>query len=154
MERTRKGISPLIAAVVLLAFTVAIASLGSDFFIGFAKEHGLGAERRGEDMMECSNVMFEIDHESVLNNTPDNVSLVVHNSGGPDLENLIITTFNDTEVVNGNATPDSVPSASFRRLSTNDTVSGGLEKIYVYSQDCPGMKSQIEFRDGEWVLVS
>lgn len=155
MVTMKKGISPLIAAVILLAFTIAIASLGSGFFIGFTKEQKFEAGREGKEVMECSKVIFEIDPDSVINNAPDNVSVLVNNRGDSVINDLIITTFNSTHVVNGDAVPSSIDSAVTERVRTNSTVSGGLDKISVVSENCPGMKSIIEKNDeGKWILLA
>lgn len=150
----KKGISPLIAAIVLLAFTIVIASIGSKFFIGFSKERKIETEQKGEKTMDCSEVLIEIDSDSITDNTPNNVSLILENNGEVSLGSLIITTFNNTAVVNGNATPSSISSASVERIRTNKTVGGGLNKISVSSRDCPGMKSIVEKSDGTWQAVA
>lgn len=150
----KKGISPLIATVILIAFLVAIASIGSKFFIGFTKEQKIGAEQKGEQTMECKDVMIEIDPDSLTDNTPDNVSVILENNGDTSLSNLLMTTFNDTAVVNGNTTPSSISSASVERIRTNVTVGGGLDKISIRSRDCPGMKSIMEKTGGSWQVVA
>ncbi|MFB6216260.1 MAG: archaellin/type IV pilin N-terminal domain-containing protein [Candidatus Aenigmatarchaeota archaeon] len=151
----RKGISPLIAAVILLAFTIAVAGIGSQFFIGFSERQSKQAGQKGENLAKCSNINLDILSSEISVNTPDNVTLIVENDGGSTIRGLTVTTFNETAVVNDDEIePSSIASASAERLIVNETVSGGLYKIEVSSTECPTRSTIVEKNEyGEWQTV-
>ena len=85
LKRSKKGISPLIATVLLIGFTVAVAAVIIIWSRNFVKEK---AEKEGvlsEKRLQCENV--EIDVQSINKN---NREIVVENKGNEVLDGFIL----------------------------------------------------------------
>lgn len=86
MPGTDKGVSPLIATVILIAFVVAVAAIASQFLTGFSQERASQVEREGEETVDCSLAALEIDPDSVTHNAgSDELLLTIENTGREDL---------------------------------------------------------------------
>ncbi|QQG39751.1 MAG: hypothetical protein HYS81_05310 [Candidatus Aenigmatarchaeota archaeon] len=79
-----KGISPLIATILLVALVVAIAALSSQFVINFQQERQSEIESKGSQ--RCTFTAFVIDPDSV-SYTPGTTTLLVtvRNTGSEDI---------------------------------------------------------------------
>ena len=81
----KKGISPLIAAVVLIAFVIAIASLTSGTFTNLTSEWGEDVQDKGQTTLSCTQTNLEI---NTVRWNGQNLSLSVHNVGSNKLTGL------------------------------------------------------------------
>lgn len=148
-----KGISPLIAAVILIAFMVAIAGITSDFFLGFTKKQKGEVERRGESTVHCSLGNINVQSDSVnLNETEDSVQVTVENIGQIKIKDMLVVAYNKTMPVTYNATPSTISSGTVKSISSSHP-GGALEKISVRSSSCPGIESTVKNESGSWTSV-
>ncbi|MFP4151099.1 MAG: archaellin/type IV pilin N-terminal domain-containing protein [Candidatus Aenigmatarchaeota archaeon] len=131
----KKGISPLVAAVILIAFVVAIAGIASAFFTDITEEWTGGVEE--ESPVECGLMSLEIlglntDKDTVTYWSPDTeivkgVSATVYNE-------------NDTtvETARNNASLDSGESGE---LSLNTSLESDYT-VELTSLDCPDITTE------------
>jgi flagellin-like protein len=85
---TRKGISPLIATVLILGFTVALAAVIMIWGQSFTKKMQEATETTAQKQITCStDVMLEIKHAEVLGNR---VKLVIENGGSINIDKFNI----------------------------------------------------------------
>lgn len=110
-----KGISALVATVLLLAFTIAVAGIVSIFFTSFAKTNSAAVNSQGQGLITCidstptvSLVKYSLSGVGIMNVT-------YSNSGNDNL--LSITIY--TRMSNGNTYVNS--SGSLPPLSANST---------------------------------
>lgn len=87
----KKGVSPLISAVILLAVVIAVGIMVSGQLLDITSTTGEGAEERARDMVDCSlgDLEIDMDHtnmDDVLEG--DNVSIWVANTGREDMFGL------------------------------------------------------------------
>lgn len=83
----RKGISPLVAAVLLIAVTMTIAGVLSYWTSSFVKTR-LEKERNETVMIECAGADFEIYGTPTYDETSKNLSFVLHNKQFIELKDL------------------------------------------------------------------
>ena len=86
MEK-RKGLSPLIATVLLIAFTIAIGVMISRFAGNYTKSSLKTSQKAGNSVVECSLQDIEIDHVS-FDPATGTLKVLVTNTG---TENVTIT---------------------------------------------------------------
>jgi len=75
----KKGISPLIASVILIAFVIAIGSITYTFFTGFSESTKLGIEEKKSGSVSCALAALEIDRDSV-SFIPGNKTLIFYST--------------------------------------------------------------------------
>ena len=61
----KKGISPLIASVVLIAFVIAVGAIAVTFFTGFSESTKLGIEQKKSGSVSCALAALEIDKDAI-----------------------------------------------------------------------------------------
>ena len=83
-----KGISPLIAAVLLIAFTVAVGGIVSLFFTSFTKQTTSGVSSQGQALIACGTSAPTVDLAR-QNTTSGNVTIVYSNPGSLPLYNVV-----------------------------------------------------------------
>ncbi|UCG95861.1 MAG: hypothetical protein JSV92_02330 [archaeon] len=144
-----KGISPFIAAILLMAFVVAVGSIVSPWFISFTKSKSSDVEHKSEGQIDCifSSLDFsssDIDYS--LTTSPDWVNITLDNTGSTELYDFEITiTVSDEAKIYSptDATQktfsDSLESGGRTILVTNITedISGTLQKVRVVAKNCP-----------------
>jgi len=130
-----KGISPLIAAVVLIAFVVAVAGIASTFFTDITLEWS--EQARGGAPVECA--LMRIDVLSVANQT-DNVS-VVYMSAGSDIYDGVSATFydGDNDVIANEINDTSLDAGEIGTVIFEDVSLEVGGRVEVTSRDCPGV---------------
>src|SRR3989338_6921713 len=90
-----KGISPLIAAVLLIAITVAIATLVSGWISTVTRGTQIAAENKTTEAVDCAAASISIDNVYMAGNNTVRVS--VRNSGQTnDLQITNVTVINNT----------------------------------------------------------
>ncbi len=146
-----KGISPLIAAVVLIAFVIAVAGIASTFFTGFTKEQKSGVESKAEDIIECSVATLELDKDIVvINKTRGDFVFAVANTGKEDLTGLKIIIYNESYAGTCDVTPSSITVGSTITVAGNNCTSvpssGRITKVQLTTSRCPGVKSELTNR--------
>lgn len=81
----RKGISPLIAAVLLIAFTMTIAGLMAAWAQNYVSGETQQLTEESDKLQECGKVNFMIDD---ITKTDTSLTIVVYNSGGIEIEDF------------------------------------------------------------------
>jgi flagellin-like protein len=119
-----KGVSPLIAAVMLIAFVVTVSMVVMGWFSTFVRGVTQNVSESGQEAVGCATAAIELDHVYV-NTVSNTTQFIVKNIGGITLtvKGLIVNT---TGVACINNTGVSVPS-------------GGVETLYF--TDCKGINS-------------
>lgn len=102
----RKGISPLIAAVLLIAFTMAVASLFAQWAPQLIQNAQGDTSNRTDEIQECSSVSLELINPSV------NQTTVRQATGDKDIGNVSVTWFyNNNDPLQNYTTLSGVGSA-------------------------------------------
>src|SRR3989338_43119 len=97
MKKTKKGISPLIAAVLLIAFTVAIATLAMGWFSQLTRTTTTTVSNKTTEAVACSNAQVSIDGGYLrLNATESDARVLVKNSGFSNLGITSLQVYNTT----------------------------------------------------------
>lgn len=100
-----KGISPLIAAVLLIAFTIAVGGIVSIFFTSLAKQTTSNVGSQGQALIACSGSSPTVDSAkySTTAGAWSNISTVYSNPGSNTLSSITVyvtlpngTTFSGT----------------------------------------------------------
>jgi flagellin-like protein len=85
---SRKGVSPLIAAVLLIAFTMAIAGLAGPFFTDLIQGIQTDTEKKSGGIIDASNSRVEIKR---VDYNGENVSGTIQNTGEGEISNFTVT---------------------------------------------------------------
>ncbi len=101
----RKGISPLIASVLLVAFTMAVAAIIVTWITGFTQQQTTSIGTRGERQVLCSYSVLSVDRDDVAA-SGTNFNVTVTYSGGTETLNITGFTLRDANgVTYTNITP-------------------------------------------------
>ncbi len=137
--KQKKGISPLIAAVLLIAFTVAIATLIAGWFSTLARTTTATVTNRTDLAVGCSGASISIDQVYTVANTSGGATstarAIVRNNGLVNLSLVAAQLFNTTGI--GFTTSTSMPVVLAR---------GGVTTISFASVNlvsCPGGFSRV-----------
>lgn len=141
----RKGISPLIAAVLLIAFTMAIAGIMATWATSFSRERLVTAE----EAAECVGAI-DISSLSYSNGT---ISIKIRNIGElTNLTGLKATveysdkTKNKEYILENYNVTDPLPPASTTWFTINTGVYAKPESIEVLATNCPKNPASLKFR--------
>jgi len=86
----RKGISPLIAAVLLIAFTISISTLVMPFFSSTMQSIQEGNNEEQEKILNAAEADLSIE-SAKYDSSSGNYTVTVKNSGSTELENFTVT---------------------------------------------------------------
>ncbi len=151
-SRMKKGISPLIAAVLLIAFTMTIAAILATWAQTFGEEQLGEAGEEGRMAIDCPRIRLNIERASyndddgkidnviLWNRAPEELSdirFVVYDDDGPVIFDDVYYRDNDDEVF--------IDSGSFARLEaeTEDSIDEeSIERleVHVQPQQCPDVQ--------------
>jgi flagellin-like protein len=109
-----KGISPVIASVLLIAFTIAVATLYSGWITSFTKTTTEEVQEKSEKRVTCSYGGIAID-DVKYNKTTGNLTAIIENTDIIDLGNI------DIEIFYANATK--------QKLDLNMTLEPGERNV-------------------------
>ncbi|MEK6864104.1 MAG: archaellin/type IV pilin N-terminal domain-containing protein [Nanoarchaeota archaeon] len=94
MKMLRKGISPLIATVLIIGFTVALAAIIMTWGTTFSKGMQKSTEATTEEQMSCAqDVVFDLSSACVVD--ADSIKLTLKNDGSKDIINMSIRFYVD-----------------------------------------------------------
>ncbi len=129
----QKGVSPLIAAVLLIAFTMAVAAILTAWITTFTEEQTGEVGNRSSQVVECSFADMAI-FDAVWDSGGNNVTVSVANTGTVDLTDVNIFVFKDGSRV---ATTNTGSIASADIVSPTITnVENQPDRIVANSVDC------------------
>ena len=105
---SRKGISPLIATILLIAFVIAVGGILSGWLVSFTKERTEEARLKGETDIRCSYASLYIS-DANCNSTSSELSFIVENTGSIDLTEFeMIIIYSNNTAFTLKVTPNSV----------------------------------------------
>ena len=133
----RKGISPLIAAVLLIAFTMAVAAILTAWVTSFTQRTTEDVGNTSEQLVSCSFAGLSI-YDAILG-TDDSMTISMANTGTKDLNGVSVvifhsngTTYSDTvdALESGNVDDITIPVAS-------DVDASDISRVRIASTECP-----------------
>lgn len=135
MERVRSGVSPLIASVLLIAFTMAVAAILTAWVTQFTQQQTETLGNESSDQIDCSFAQLEI-QEAVAGDS--NVTVSVTNMGTVELD-VIMEAFDDGSVAASLLPED---NDALQNLTAGVTTSIGIgtgdeDSVRVSSPQCP-----------------
>ncbi|MBI4017337.1 MAG: hypothetical protein HY366_00115 [Candidatus Aenigmarchaeota archaeon] len=136
-----KGISPLIATVLLIAFVIAAAGILSNFVLPFTRERASEVSTTGTQNIKCSfaNIFVK---EAKWNSTTTTLSLTIENNGRESLKNFrasVLRTNNTvTNVLLAPLTAELLPG-SIDTLSnaTHIGTCSDISSVVTFADTCP-----------------
>ncbi|MFH1105985.1 MAG: archaellin/type IV pilin N-terminal domain-containing protein [Candidatus Aenigmatarchaeota archaeon] len=128
MATNKKGLSPLIASVLLVAFTMAVAAIVVAWITGFVQQQTNTVGSRGENQVKCGYSILSIDKNevSVVGNA---LNVTVTYSAGT--ETLNITGFSVRDA-NGNTYVNTTSLSSLAYNETKNMAVGSQIKFVNY----------------------
>jgi len=146
-----KGISPLIAVVLLIAFVIAVGSILSGWFVSFTKERVSQAKEKGETDITCSYANLYIS-DADWNNTLGKLSLTVENTGSEDLSDFrMVVIYSNNTVDTLRVLPETTLSPGGYEIFYNQSGIGpcsDISQVIFKSNTCPvDAKDEIESTD-------
>ena len=131
----RKGISPLIATIMLIAFTMIIAGILATWTTNFATRQRVQIEF-------CSDAGAYIQGGTYDSGT---LNLVVFNNGKVPLSFIGLLTYQNGTVYRYPTTLDNVTAGSIRTFSMS--VSSDLDQATIQSKECTGVQDLLYSRN-------
>ncbi|MBI2543335.1 MAG: hypothetical protein HYW24_04060 [Candidatus Aenigmarchaeota archaeon] len=146
-----KGISPLIATVLLIAFTVGIGGLISVWSSGFTQTTTGIVGKEGENAVICSNGALDVSDLKYCNN---NVSGIIKNNGRIALGNITLqVTFTNASLVSLALNDSSGVYLALKpgqigtfNVSIGGASSGNYNKLYLYT-NCSTVNDKAQASD-------
>lgn len=131
----RKGISPLIAAVLLIAFTMAVAAILTAWVTSFTQRTTEDVGNSSEELVSCSFAGLSI-YDAIYDG--ENVTVSLANTGTKDLTNVSVVVFLD----GGESSQewvDSLDSGNVKSetLSTSAESASEVSRVRIASRECP-----------------
>lgn len=137
----RKGISPIIASVLLLAVTLSVASIFSGWGPNLVRSVTDSTENQTENTINCNQAGVGITSAKYYSSaSPPETAVVVRNRGNSDLDNLQIAAWKNELPMND--TVISLGSGNF--TTTNVSTSSKPDRIEAYSQTCSSVTDTYE----------
>jgi flagellin-like protein len=130
----RKGISPLIAVIMLIAFTMIIAGILATWTTNFAQNQRAKIEL-------CSEAGAYIQGGTYDTGT---LNLIIYNNGKVPLSFVGILKYKNGTVVRYPTTLDDVNATSIRTF-TMSGVSSDLEQATIQSKECAGVQDLLYY---------
>ena len=135
-----KGISPLIATILLIAFVIAVGGVLSGWLVSFTKERTDEARTQGETDIMCSYSALYIS-DSDWNDTTKKLSFIVENTGKEDLTNFRISViYKNSSSKNLKVLPSTTLEPGDVAVFYNQTHVGecsDISKVFFRSETCP-----------------
>lgn len=79
LKRKKKGLSPLIAAVLLIVFTIGIATIIMSWINTYTKDTTSEASQNTQDLIDCASTNMDIQDVYIL--APTSVKVIARNTG-------------------------------------------------------------------------
>ncbi len=150
MSLRMKGISPLIASVMLIAITVAAAALIMGWFNGLTKSTTDTVSNRTTAAVTCSSAQITIEDVYVTAGTPINGSarVIIKNAGFDDLFVNSLQLYNKTgDNFSTDFAPSTLTSGNIRTVSLSNVSAascpGDFSKVIV-STSCGGVSATFD----------
>ncbi|QQG40296.1 MAG: hypothetical protein HYS81_02710 [Candidatus Aenigmatarchaeota archaeon] len=136
-----KGVSPLIATVLLIAFAIAAAGILANFVLPFTQSTVSESTSRGSSDISCSYANIIID-EASWNSTSNTLSLTIENNGRETLKNFkasIVRTNNTVSTLILAPTGAEMQPGDIETFTnaTNVAPCSDISSVTVRSDTCP-----------------
>jgi len=147
-----KGISPLLAAILLIAVTVSIATLVMGWVSTVVRGSQATVENRTTEAVNCASAGISIDDVYVTAGSSGTARVIVRNSGqaddlaiqSADIYNRTGDRFGSDGLTLTDFDRGEVATLSFSLVSTGSCPSDFVEAIV--STDCPGISAKFSSR--------
>ena len=131
----RKGISPLVAVIMLIAFTMIVAGILATWTTNFAQRQRVKIEF-------CTEASAYIQGGTYDSGT-NTLNLVVYNNGKVPLSFISILTYKNGTVHKASTTWN-ISAGDIETLSISG-VSSNLEQVTIQSKECPGVQDLLYY---------
>ncbi|MFB6294922.1 MAG: CARDB domain-containing protein [Candidatus Nanohaloarchaea archaeon] len=135
----RPGISPLIAAVLLIAFTMAVGAIITTWATTFTQERSQQLSNRSEQMVRCSYAGMDV-YDVVYDSANSQTDVSVENTGTVDFNNVSVAAFTGASV-QARTYLSSLASGEVETVTIDGTTSKP-DKVRAASKDCPAVVSE------------
>jgi|AntDeeMinimDraft_5_1070356.scaffolds.fasta_scaffold00046_53 flagellin-like protein len=137
---SKKGISPILASVLLLAVTISVAGVFSGWAPNLAQTVTDQTSNQTEHRLECNDASAEFISAS-YESTDSEINIALRNNGRADFEELILVAFdsNDGLMAQTNISIDAGNVANTTISSVNSVPS----YVNLYSQECGDISDTI-----------
>ena len=127
---SKKGISPLIATVLLIGFTVALAAVVITWGSGFVSRVTTGTEEKSTKTITCiSDVGFEI--KRVICNEEGNSIISLENKGSVKINKFKLRFFADTKLKSTSDLDVSIEKYDIKEIQFQPVMPSGTNKVEV-----------------------
>lgn len=133
-----KGVSPIVASVLLLAVTLSVASIFSGWGPSIVKTVTQSTSNQTETTINCNEAAVEI--VSAKYYPAGQTSIVVRNTGTSDLDQLQISAWQDDLPMNEKVV--SVKRGNF--TTENVSTSSQPDFVQAFSKDCSSVQDKYE----------
>ncbi len=130
----RKGISPLVAAVLLIAFTLAVASILTAYVTTFTEESAQELGNQTQQVTSCAYAGLSI-FDAVYDSSAGEITVNVANTGTKDLSELTAVAFSPDATILGRGTISDLQTGDIG--TTTISVSEKPGRVTVSSSSCP-----------------
>ncbi len=136
----RKGISPILASVLLLAVTLSVVGVFSGWAPQIAETVTSETENNTLQRLECDKASVDIVSASYDTSTSDLI-IAVRNTGRVDLNNLTVAEFSGDDLL-GEQTDASVSAGELNDVNISNGVDEAPAYIRVYSEQCSSVTAE------------
>ena len=139
----KKGISPFIAVVLLIAFTLSVAAIMGGWITSFTKSTSETVEERSEERIECAYGGVAL-NDLVYNSTLGNITGYIENTDVIPLGNIDLEIFYDNSTrqeidLNAELSPG-------EKDSFNQAISSNYDKVRTFT-NCSNVYDEVESGD-------
>jgi len=128
-----KGISPLVAVVLLIAITMTVAGVLAYWASGFVRS-SLPSQNQTSTLQQCISADFEINPTTNYNSTTHTLNLILQNTAGVDLT-ITNVSFVYTDGVESRAINQPLPMNSMKSFPVTNVREGFI--TYTVFTNCP-----------------
>lgn len=137
----RKGISPIIASVLLIAVVISVTAIFSNWAPEMVESVTEGVEDQTSSQIECNEAGIEL---YSVNYNNGEAEVVIRNTGGIELEDdVILAAFDSEDSLITQETGITVSSSELSNVTMTD-IAEDPEYLQAYSQSCSDVSGQIE----------
>ncbi len=135
-----KGISPLIATILLIAFVIAVGGILSGWLVSFSKERTEEIRQKGEEDIRCSYANLRIS-DADWNESGTKLSFIVENTDSEDLSDFrVVVIYANNTASTLRVAPSTTLAPGDVEVFYNETHVGNcseISRVIFYSGTCP-----------------
>ncbi|MBI4017338.1 MAG: hypothetical protein HY366_00120 [Candidatus Aenigmarchaeota archaeon] len=144
-----KGVSPLIATVLLVGFVIGLSGLFINFYTSFQQSRQAELQTTGATTVQCTFASLDFAKADVaynLTTTPDTVNVTIDNTGSVALYDFEVAVWvsgisYNYALTNTSAKTSASPMQPGAReimvANVSDDLSGTLQSVRVVAKNCP-----------------